>query len=65
MKKNIAQKKIHNVVEKHKSIDNRGQNINDMQEMVENSIYAFRVPKEEERDYRTKEIHEEMTENFT
>ena len=65
MKKNIAQKKIHNVVEKHKSIDNRGQNINDMQEMVKNSIYAFRVPKGEERDYRTKEIHEEMTENFT
>lgn len=38
MKKNIAEKKIQNEIEKHKSIDNSGHNINDNQDMIKKRI---------------------------
>lgn len=62
-----SENNIQNDVEIHKQRDDREKSISDKQDTVQrNNICVFGVLEEEERDYRTKEVLEEIiVENFT
>lgn len=62
-----SENNIQNDVEIHKQRNDREKSISDKQDTVQrNNICVFGVLEEEERDYRTKEVLEEIiVENFT